>query len=74
MCTLGFLKQVLSGNRSLLKVSEINGIPKIPRIPEINAGKIWTDIRGEERIAVYFPENYTVSNRVPDREYMFTVV
>ena len=49
MCTLTFLKEVLNGNKSLLKMSKINGIPPVPRIPEINAEAIWNNIKQEQK-------------------------
>ena len=55
-------------------MSKINGIPPVPRIPEINAEAIWNDIKQEQNITKYFPEIYVTSVRVPDRTYLFTVL
>lgn len=74
MCTLLFLKDVLKGSKTLLKTSDVTGIPKIPRIPEINSADIWKDIKGDPEIAKYFPDSFVHSNRVPDRNFMFTVL
>ena len=73
MTTLQFLKEVLSGKKHLMKTTDLVGIPKIPRIPEINASLIWNEIKDEQQIVQYFPSAYVSSNRVPDREYMFNV-
>ena len=73
MSTLGFLKDVLSGKKKLMKSAALNGIPKIPKIPEINARLIWDEIKNEQQISEYFPSSYVHSNRVPDRDYMFNV-
>lgn len=74
MCTMVFLKAVLSGHKRLMKVEQIHGIPKIPRIPEVNCQEIWRDIKNEAQIIVYFPDSYVNSDRTPDREYMSTVI
>ena len=73
MCTLTFRKDVLSGRKSLLKVTQIAGVPDVPRIPQINAETIWNDIKHENTIIQYFPEIYVNSARIPDRTYMFVV-
>ena len=73
MCTMHFLKQVLSGNKKLLKANQVKGIPRIPRIPEINARNIWLELKAEPQIAIHFPDTYITQNRVPDRSYMFNV-
>ena len=73
MCTLIFLKNVLSGEKKLLKVSDTAGIPDIPKMREFNAHVIWNDIKGDAQIRQYFPEIYLTSDRTPQREYMFKV-
>lgn len=74
MCTLSFLREVLSGSKKLMKVNNLSGIPKIPRIPEINTKLIWEEIKSEEQISIYFPSVYLFGIRIPDREYMFNVI
>ena len=54
MCKLTFLKDVLAKRKILLKVSEITGIPQVPRVNEINSATIWEDIKTEEKIKQYF--------------------
>lgn len=66
MCTLVFLKDVLSNKKSLMKNSQITGIPEIPRIPEINAETIWRDIKNELTITKYFPHTYIIGARIPE--------
>lgn len=73
MCTLTFLKEVLSGKKRLIKEISITSKPDIPRIKEINAKVIWNDIRHELKIQQYFPDIYLNTNRVPNRKYMFSV-
>jgi hypothetical protein len=73
MCTLAFLKDVLKGSKKLLKNNAVAGIPKIPKIPEVNAQLIWNDIKNDQLVAVYFPDAYIHGNRTPDRNFMFTV-
>ncbi len=73
MCTLTFLKDVLAGKKNLLKISNIVGIPDLPKIREINAAVIWADIKRDRTIRGYFPDAYITSERTPNREYMFNV-
>ena len=72
MCSLKFLKDVLAKRKSLMKVSEITGIPEIPRIPDINAEMIWKDIKKKAQIIAYFPDSYVNSVRVPDRTHFLS--
>lgn len=73
MSTLCFLREVLRGTKKLMKVSDLTGIPKIPRIPEINARLLWEEIKEEAQITIYFPSVYLIGSRIPDRNYMFNV-
>ncbi len=68
-----FFNDVLSDKKRPMKKADLTGIPKIPRIPEINTSLIWSDIKNEEPIIQYFPSFYVLNNRIPDREFMFNV-
>ena len=54
-------------------MSQIVGIPDIPRIREINCSIIWEDIKEDPVINAYFPDIFVQTIRVPNREYMFNV-
>ena len=41
MCSLIFLKNIIIGKKKLLKVREVNGLPIIPKVPEISVVKLW---------------------------------
>ena len=71
--TLSFLKQFLKGKKKLLRNKEINMIPKIPRIKEIEVRTIWEDIRNEESVAEYFPDSMVLGKRLHFCSYLFTV-
>ena len=73
MCTLVFLKDVLSKRKELMKMNQITGIPQIPRIPEINCQLIWNEVKYISEISKFFPDIYINSIRIPDRTYLFTV-
>lgn len=73
MCSLSFLKDVMVGKKSLMKIDKVMRIPKIPRIPEIKAEEIWEELKKETEITKYFPQVYVESDRVPNRDYMFSV-
>ena len=55
-------------------MSQIVGIPDIPRIRAINCSVIWEDIKNDPIISMYFPSIFVQSTRVPNREYMFNVI
>lgn len=74
MCTLTFLKSVLNGKKKLMKITQIVGIPDIPRIKEINSSIIWNDIKNDAVIGNYFPDILLATDRTPDRTYMFSVL
>lgn len=61
------------GKKELMKIDKVMGIPKIPRIPEIKAEEIWQELKKETQITKYFPQVYVESNRIPNRDYMFSV-
>lgn len=73
MCSLIFLRSVLEGKKSLLKLSETPQIPGVPKIAEIDIRKMWGEIKGQQKMAKYFPDIYQKDTYVPDRKYFFTV-
>ena len=73
MCTLTFMKAVISGNKKLMKMSQVVAIPDIPQIKEINTSVIWEDIETDSVISEYFPDIFIETARTPDRTYMFNV-
>jgi len=74
MLTMDFLKDVLSGKKSLLKVSQLKEVDKIPRYPEIHVPTLWADLKTDEQIKKYFPDSFIYKSRIPQRDYMFSVL
>lgn len=73
MCTIVFLKEILNGTKSLLKLDQIKTIPRIPKYAEIDVKKFWNEIKTDNSFNQYFPSVFMNEKRVPDRTYFFTV-
>lgn len=73
MCSILFFRDVLKRERKLLKVSEAQSIPNIPKYPEINVKSLWNEIKEDKNFQAYFPKSMLQSQVIPDRTYFFTV-
>lgn len=73
MISLTFLKDILSGKKSLLRMDEVKIIPRIPKIPEVDVKQLWLETHKEPKLSQYFPAIYISSGRVSNRNYYFTV-
>ena len=74
MATMIFLKAVLSGEKKLLKVRDVQAIPKIPKYSEIDVKALWKEVRINIIVAKFFSDAYVLGNNTPDRTYFFTLV
>ena len=72
MVTSGFLKQILAGEKKLLKASEAK-ICNPPRYDEISVSNLYAECIELEGMADYFPDDYP-KGRSCSREYFFTVL
>ena len=48
MCSLIFLKKVISGKKQLIRASRLGAIPILPRVPEISTQKLWKEFMEKE--------------------------
>ena len=47
--------------------------PNVPKYDELSVKNIYPSIRNDPELMMYFP-NQMAKNRLPDREYMFTIL
>ena len=71
MCTKDWLKEVLSGEKDLLKMSELRTI-KVKKYDELSVKHLYEELLQLEGMADYFPSRYP-EGRVCDRDYLFNV-
>jgi len=73
MLTNHFLKDVLSGQKSLLKGNEVKKQTYVPRYAELHLPTLWSEVKQLPNVARYFPNSFITHKRIPNREYLFTV-
>ena len=71
MINKDFLKQVLAGEKSLLKMSELKAV-NVPKYDKLSVKYIHPRIKEDPKVLKYFPNRYP-EGRVPDRTYTFNV-
>ena len=71
MFTKDFAKEVFSGKKKLLKLSEVRFV-SVTRYDELSVKNLYLNFISLEGMASYFPSKYP-KGRCCDREYMFNV-
>ena len=67
-----FLRQVLKGEKKLLKVSECKFV-NVPKFDELGVNNIFPKFKQDASVMVYLQDEYA-RNRFPDRTYFYTVL
>lgn len=67
-----FLRQVFTNEKRLLKLSEIRPIT-VPLYDELSVKNLYSQMIEDPQIAMYLP-NVMDKNRLPERNYFFTVI
>ena len=67
-----FLKQVLAGQKKLLKVNEARYI-NMPKYDELSVKNIFPRFRNDPQVMLYLQDEYP-KDRYPDRQYFFTIL
>jgi hypothetical protein len=70
MMNKDFLKEVLTENKSLLRLDEVSRI-NVPLYDELSVINIWPMMKQEKKFMLYFLMS---KGRVPDREYFFNIL
>ena len=67
-----FLREVLSGQKKLLKLSEVKWI-NTPKYDEISVVNLYPKFKTDANITVYLPSNLP-AGKLPDRTYFFNIL
>lgn len=68
--TWSFIRQILKGEKKLIRISEISAIYVPPKVSELTVANLMAQIRHEPRIMTYLPDG----NRPIDRKFFFAVM
>ena len=71
-CNRDFLRQVLTGEKKLLKVCECKFV-NVPKFDELGTSHIFPKFALDKSIMQYMQDSYP-KNRFPDRTYFYTVL
>ena len=71
MLTKDMIKQVIAGQKKLLKLSNVKFI-SAPKYDEISVKNLYNNLLELEGMKKYFPDRYS-KGRQCDREYMFNI-
>ena len=72
MVNKDFLKEVLTEDKSLLRLDEVSRI-NVPLYDELSVINIWPMMKQDKKFMLYFPSKMA-KGRVPDREYFFNIL
>ena len=72
MINKDFLKQVLTEEKSLLRLDKVRRI-NVPLYDELAVVKLWPMLRADGAFMRHFPDKLA-KGRVPDREYFFNLM
>ena len=71
MFTKDWIKQILKGEKKLMKMAELRGI-NVTKYDELSVKRLYDELLELEFMAPYFPDKYP-KGRVCDRDYMFNI-
>ena len=66
------MRQVLVGQKRLLKKSKVNYI-HVPAYEELSAKRLWVDLKEDTGFNIYFQDEYA-NEKAPCREYFFNIL
>ena len=72
MVNKAFLKEVLSGQKLLLKKTEVAAI-EVPHYDELSVRNLWPQLAKDGEFMQYFPSKYP-AGKGPPRDYFFNVL
>ena len=72
MVNKDFLKAVLTGEKSLLRLDKVTRI-NVPMYDELAVGKLWPMFKDDAQFMRFFPTKMA-TGRLPDREYTFNIM
>ena len=72
MINKDFLKAVLTGDKSLLRLDQVSRI-NVPLYDELAVGKLWPMFKDDTQFMQFFPTKMA-KGRLPDGEYTFNIM
>ena len=67
-----FLKDVLSGQKQLLKKAQVNTV-EVPHYDELSVRKLYPQLQKDQKFQQYFPDTYP-KDKGPPHQYFFDVL
>ena len=67
-----FLKQVLIGDKRLLKKKDVDYI-HVSHFEELSVKNLWVEMKDDKEFMIYFQDDYP-KDRYPCREYFFNIL
>ena len=65
-------KEILSGEKLLLKLEQVRWIQQIPSYPELSVQRMWKELRTDEQVTKYFP-TYS-EKRFPNKKFLMNII
>ena len=72
MINKDFIKDILAGNRRVMKKSEVRFI-KVPQYDELSVKNLWPEFKKDADFVSYFPATFP-KGKGPPREYFFDIL
>ena len=72
MCNKDFLRQIISGEKELIKRSEIKTVD-VPSYDELSVSNLWPHLKQDAAFMRHFPDELP-KGRLPSREYFFNIM
>ena len=67
-----YLRSLLDDEKKMLSMND-KRTPNVPKYDELSVKNIYPSIQTDPELMMYFPDKMA-QNRLPDREYMFTIL
>ena len=72
MCNKDFLRQIISGEKELIKRADIKTVD-VPNYDELSVCNLWPRLKQDPAFMRHFPDEMPVG-RLPSREYFFNIM
>jgi hypothetical protein len=70
---LGFLRDILSGEKQALKQNEVVTL-EVPFYEELSVKNMYDDAMGDETLVNYLPSKKQLSGKLPERHFFFAII
>ena len=70
---LAFIRAILQGKKKVFKSTEVLKI-NVPRYEELSVKNLYKDVMTDPQVSEYLPDLEQASNKLPEREFFFTIL